>query len=363
MNAINQRGLAIFHRHLKLPRSTLKEIPRIKNGSQVRFSRSTAIAESAERKTIADENGNVVLYRGPPAMKPWLYYFMGGSFLLVGVELAHIIYYHLRWPLFSRDPNRTPEPFSDKKKIVGATFALGSGTMLALLCFMVPSSNITRLTLNMPKRELILRTAVRGFSALPPRWIYPSALRRTAELRGYYLTPFNNERIVPLNSVFRVRGSASSLAGSQSAFINGTKRAGNIALQRGPKKVQQYDFQSPRTNSIDFKTGNDRLWYTLEAFGGESPQSFAKSGRSWYVRFWYRISYWMRGYTDWKNLSKEEMMNIASEIPVQHVENLPSGGLDAMLASSEKSTRLEPKQPWFSDRQTFDDVIPRIKRK
>jgi hypothetical protein len=31
-----------------------------------------------------DSEGRIVLYRGPPAMKTWIYYLVGGSFLVIG---------------------------------------------------------------------------------------------------------------------------------------------------------------------------------------------------------------------------------------------------------------------------------------
>lgn len=345
MNCINRRGLAASK---SLFRPLLKPI----NGNQVRFSRSTAFEAKTDKKVITDDNGQVVLYRGPPAMKPWIYYFIGGTFVVIGIELAYDVYNHFCWPLFSKDPNRKAELVSERKRTIGAILAGSAGLVTASLFFMVPSSNITRLTLDLPKRQLIIRTAVRGFSALPPRAIYPAALRKTAELRGYYLTPFNNERVVPLASVYRVRGSASPFSGPRNDSASGSQKAISIRQKGSNSKiVQRYDVPTHHKHSIEIRVGDGRFWYTIEAFGGVKIDEFVKSTTSRYARFWQRISYWMRGYTDWKDVSKEEMEVILSD---------PS---DQSKEGSASATKLGPKQPWFSDRQTFDDVIPLVKRK
>ncbi|PWN34476.1 uncharacterized protein FA14DRAFT_161853 [Meira miltonrushii] len=342
MNFINQRGLFAS-------KSIFRALPR---PSQVRFSRSNALQGTTDKNVITDKNGKVVLYRGPPAMKPWIYYFIGGTFMVIGVELAYDVYNHFCWPLFSKDPNRKPELVSEKKRTVGAVLAGTIGLITASLFFMVPSSNITRLTLDLPKRQLILRTAVRGFSALPPRAIYPTALRKTAELRGFYLTPFNNERVVPLASVYRVRGSASPLSGPRNDSGSGSQKAIFVRHKgNNSKTVQRYDIPTHYKHSIEIRVGEGRFWYTIEAFGGVPIDQFVKSNTSRYARFWQRISYWMRGSTDWTDVSKEEMEAILSDSSAPGKEASPS------------TTKLGPKQPWFSDRQTFDDVIPLVKRK
>lgn len=359
MNSINRRSLAIFSQ-CSASRPLLKSSSKqpIFNLTQIRFTRSNAFAGTTDKKVITDENGKVVLYRGPPAMKPWLHYLVGGTFLVVGLELAHNVYHHLCWPLFSKDPNRKPELISENKRTVGAIIAGSMGLITASLFFMVPSSNVTRLTLDLPKRQLILRTAIRGFSALPPRAIYPTALRRTAELRGYYLTPFNNERVVPLADVYRIRGSASSFSGPTNVSRSGSQSSISIRQKDNSKSnVRQHDIPVHHKQSIEFKVGKDRFWYTIEAFGGVPIDQFVKSNTSRYVRFWQRISYWMRGFTDWKDLKKEDIEIINSDSSAQNEAPSPS------TFSSDKTIKLGPKQPWFSDRQTFDDILPLVKRK
>lgn len=205
---------------------------------------------------------------------------------------------------------------------------------------MVPSSNVTRLALDLPKRQLVIRTAVRGFSALPSRAIYPSALRKTAELRGYYLTPHNNERVVPLSSVYRIRGSASG---------KGPSSAITLRSKASVQQQQQQNLYVPdEKRSLEIKVGTDRFWYTVEAAGGASP-SVRQDGPGRYARFWQRLSYWMRGSTDWSGVRDPPIVRQGG------VQNSPSDG--------HHTAQWGEKEPWFSDRRTFDDVIPLVKRK
>lgn len=160
-----------------------------------------------------------------------------------------------------------------------------------------------------------MRTSAREFSALLPRPLFPRPFRTTAELEGYYKTDRVNERIVPLSSVYRIRGSA--LTGT-----NG-KNVGMIAEKKGILADDRL--------CVELRVGDERATYILETLGGADPP---KGGG--YAGFWRRIVHRLRGKTDWE-------------------------GQKGQLGSLGDS--LGDKEPWFANRKTFDDVIPLIKRR
>lgn len=184
------------------------------------------------------------------------------------------------------------------------------------LFFTVPSVNIIKLTLLVPTRQLVIRTTGRGFSALLPRALFPQPFRRFAELKGYYQTDRNNERVVPLSSVFRIRGSATDTEVQTITQVMSTKKRATLD-ERYCLELQVY---------------GERFWYRLESAGGTEPPK----GHG-YKGFWRRLQHKIRGTTDWE-------------------------GEKELLVKGDPS-QLGIKEPWFADRRAFDDVIPLIRRK
>ena len=181
----------------------------------------------------------------------------------------------------------------------------------------MPTKTVTKLTLRLATRQLVVRTATREFSALFPRAIYPAPLRRTAERKGYYLTDRINERVVPLSSVYRIRGSAT--AGALSPVRRSTGTTGST---KSPGLDER--------QCLEIRSGDDRFWYRLESAGGADPPS----GHG-YAGFFRRFQHRLRGKTDWDG----------------HCEQASEGA------------PLGDKETWFADRRTFDDVIPLVKRR
>jgi hypothetical protein len=212
-----------------------------------------------------------------------------------------------------------------------------AGVVTAALFIMVPSASVTRISLDLSARQLVIRTAARGMSALLPRVIYPRPFRTLAERKGYYLTPYNNERVVPLAQMFRIRGSAVASGTLPMITLRQAARSHEARIKAAQERQKVLNVEGSK-RSIEVSTGDDRFWYTVEAAGSGVPNK--NDGRTSYSRFFQRISYAMRGKTDWSDVE---------EPPTRHAKG--------------SSTYVDVKQPWFLSRRTFDDVIPLVKRK
>lgn len=137
--------------------------------------------------------------------------------------------------------------------------------------------------------------------------------RQTAQLRGFYKTNRNDERVVPLSSVYRIRGSANEAA------IKPVKLD-----SRGRTPHQGLD----ERKCLEIKIGTERSWYRLETAGGSKPPTKGFG----FLGFTRRIQHVLRGKADWDG---EKPLDV----------------------------HLGKKEPWFADRRTFDDVVPLIKRR
>lgn len=198
----------------------------------------------------------------------------------------------------------------------------------ALVFFAVPARTVTKLSLDVAKRELTITTGSRGFSALLPRAIYPGPLRKTAELRGFYQTRKNNERVVPLSDVYRIRGSAVAANAGNNNIVKTDRGSLHVGIENN--------------RNLIFKVGKEKLWYVLESAGGAKPNARG------YMGFWRRLSYRLRGLTEW--------------------EGVPVERRSEPLASTPSRARAEPrilgeKEPWFLDRRAFDDIFPFVARR
>lgn len=260
-------------------------------------------------------------------------------------ELAVEVHEHFCWPVFSRDPNNPPELISITKRRLLAALVGTVGVATGLLFWVAPSKSVTRLALDLKTRELIIRTAAREFPALIPRDLYPAALRKTAEAKGWYKTPLLRERVVPLSSVYRIRGSAMSSTSTLAHRV----RSGSNSDPRSNDGKQRLPSPTDERTSIEIKPGLDRWWYTLEASGGnELPKGTA------YARFWQRVNLSLRGHTDWSEDSNAET-----------IDGKAPASLQAAVTQhlKEEQRTLGAKEPWFADRRTFDDIIPFVKRR
>lgn len=135
-------------------------------------------------------------------------------------------------------------------------------------------------------------------------------------MEGYYLANRNNERIVPLSSVFRNTGNAS-----------------DIGLNLTPQqKLYSKKITLDERCCVELRILPEKLWYRLESAGGaDPPKGYGYRG------FWRRLQHRLRGTTDWEG--EKELL-----VKGNHLH-------------------LGKKEPWFADRRTFDDIIPLIRRR
>jgi hypothetical protein len=292
--------------------------PRTQHLSLVHFAYTARYSSTTKAPPLPTKDGEVILYRGPPAMSSWAYFVFGGIFASVGLTMSSVFYNHLTWPLTFRDPNNQPKLVNKRVRVTLASAIALTGVFTGFLFWVIPTKTITKLTLLVPTRQLVLRTDVREYSAFLPRFLLVPPFKKLANLKGYYLTDRNNERVIPLSAAYRIRGSATAAALAQARLqkMDATGKDSSASEYR---------------NKLELKVGDDRMWYQLETAGGGKP------GSKWgYAAFWRRRIYNLRGKTKWEGQQIRE-------------------GADGRI--------LGDKEPWFADRRTFDDIIPLVKRR
>lgn len=175
---------------------------------------------------------------------------------------------------------------------------------------------------------------------------------------------------MPLSSVYRIRGSAQAAGFTAAHKLRQPSGAGAASAQgdaSGARRDARH-IGSDERSSIEIKPGNDRWWYTLEASGGAEPIQRGYAG------FWRRMSHSMRGNTDWSADARDaEQSDNKERLALQRAPSIltsqqqqqqqPSTATGPASPENEAERILGPKEPWFADRRTFDDVIPLIRRR
>jgi hypothetical protein len=113
---------------------------------------------------------------------------------------------------------------------------------------------------------------------------------------------------VPLSGVFRNGGSAQGAARS--------------ALEDGESR-----------QTFNLLVARARLFYTLESAGGRTPRAETHGA---YAALFGRLAWYMRSSTEWEGVREEE-----------RVEKMGA-----------RKRTLDVKEPYFVDRQMFDEVLP-----
>ncbi|KAK0540266.1 hypothetical protein OC842_000561 [Tilletia horrida] len=318
--------------------------------SSVRYASSSAGTAGA----AADKR--LVIYRGPPAMKPYLNLLCGGIFMVTGLNVAYIAANHLSWPIFSRDPETNPP----KLLPLGLRLATAMGTVLlgfgsGYFFFLVPMRSITRITVQPAQRAVELqlsdsalrslavrpppaipagtpmvhiRTALPSFTQLVPRALLPANLLFSLRTNGWAHPDAQNkrDRVVPLDSVFRFLGKATEGMSSLEAARRKMAVAGDIG-QRERK-------------SVLLRVSRSKIAYTLESEGGVAPASVnPATGKphNLYRVFWAKIKYSFRGKRD---------------------DSEPTEAERARKTGPASQPGLGVKEPWFLDRVRFDQLFP-----
>lgn len=246
-------------------------------------------------------------------MKKALYYFIGTVFTGAGCYQGFLLTEHLSWPIFSRDPEKTKLAPPLLRYAAGTAVAVTGGG-LGLFFFWTPSRLATRVTLYPATSQIGIRTAAR-----PLRAFLPPTLRSK---RSAPLNPQDpRERFHPLDALYR-RDKTSAVEIEEFAQGRGKRVASANSSKR--QKVPS-----------SILLGEDVTFgYQLEA--APTPL-FETKAKNLYTQYWSRFKLSLRGETDWSEVA---------------------GGQGLTKAESLAKQQLDPKDPWFLDRQNFDKLFP-----
>ncbi|KAE8267885.1 hypothetical protein A4X09_0g4459 [Tilletia walkeri] len=311
----------------------------------------TGTRSASSSATATPPAQRLVLYRGPPAMRPLLNILCGTIFIVTGANVAYIASNHLSWPIFSRDPVNNPP----KLLPLGLRYATAMGTVLLGLgsgyfFFLVPMRSVTRLTVQPAKNVLKLggretlsvspppaipagtpmvhiRTSIPSFNQIIPTALFPRNLLYSMQSNGWHHpdAESNRDRVVELSKVFRFMGKATDGMSS----LEAAKRKMSLASE-----LNQRD-----RKSVMLRVGNSKIAYTLESEGGITPSTQTPSGKpqNLYKVFWGKLKHSFRGNRDDSEPTEAE-----------------STGKTGPLAAP----GLGLKEPWFMDRARFDQLFP-----
>ncbi|CAD6890524.1 unnamed protein product [Tilletia controversa] len=314
----------------------------------------TAARRSASTSTPAPQSQRLVLYRGPPAMKPLLNLLCGTIFIVTGANVAYIASNHLSWPIFNVDPEKNPS----KLLPLGLRYATAMGTVLLGLgsgyfFFLVPMRSVTRLTiqpakvaLGMQKKSLDalavtppaaipagttmvhIRTSIPSFNQLVPTALIPANLLYSMRTNGWHHpdAESNRDRVVELSKVFRFMGKAADGMSS----LEAAKRKMSIARDLGQRDRK----------SVMLRVGRSRIAYTMESEGGITPSAvnpLTGKPENLYKVFWAKVKHSFRGTRD---------------------DSEPTEAEAARKTGPMALPGLGSKEPWFMDRVRFDQLLP-----
>ncbi|KAK0551640.1 hypothetical protein OC845_002055 [Tilletia horrida] len=293
----------------------------------------------------------LVIYRGPPAMKPGFNLLCGAIFIGTGLNVAYIASSHLSWPIFSRDLEKNPP------KLLPLGLRLATAVGIALLgvgssyfFFLVPMRTITRMTIKPAQHTLTInkaqklavqppsaaaigapmvhiRTTIPSFNQFIPSVFIPSNLLYGMRINGWHHpdAATKRDRVVPVESVFRFTGKATDGMSSLQAAQRGVSLAGSIG--------------QPERKSVLLRVGRSKIAYTMESEGILKPASASPNGQAYsiYRTTWAWIKYSLRGKRD-----------DADHTPAE------AEGKTGPLSTP----GLGEKEPWFLNRSKFDQLFP-----
>ncbi|EPQ28663.1 uncharacterized protein PFL1_03966 [Pseudozyma flocculosa PF-1] len=259
----------------------------------------------------------IVIFRAPPGMKRWLYYFIGCVFTGASAYQGYILSQHMAWPWFSRDyENNPPKLVSAWTRYPVGALVFGTGGMLGFFMFWSPSRLVTRITLYPATSQVGVRTCAPPFRALLPRALQ-NKQANVAPLSAHD----SRERLHDFAALMR-RDNTS--AAEIADFALGKGRRVVRGDGKGYKKVP---------SSLLLGEGSS-LGYQLEA--APHPKS-PDEVKNLYKLGWARFKLWMKGSTDW---------------------SVPQGVPGLTPAESKAKAAMHAKEPWFLDRHNFDRLFP-----
>ena len=252
--------------------------------------------------------------------------------LTVSVNFAVFIRDFLVWPLFPTE-GRPQElaPWYFRYTAAGGTLAVSA--LCAWYFAYAPSRMVTRMTLY-PSAGLVgLRTA-----APPPSHVLPAKMRRGVfYVRAGLLSPVDRyERLVPLEHVFRLQGSA---VGSEMAEWNELVRRKVRPPPAAEARLQRFNATSSRIDQQDtlmMRVGDGRLAFQLSA----RPQRASLLHEPPPRGIGHRFHLMLRAPTDWARAAGYT----ASPAEAREYERRAARGTDT--------------EPWFLDRESFDQLFP-----
>ena len=291
-----------------------------------------SFATHAAHKSHAD--GVRVIYRGGSYMRKPYFYIAGACFVLAGLNFGLFIRDFLVWPLLPSDDTQ-PELARP-----GIRYSLAGGTVLiASLCgwyfWYAPSRMVTRLTVYPAKQMLGVRTA----APAPSRYL-PCSLRNRPffERAGLPSLTDRCERLVPLEAVYRLQGSAegsemqvwSELIKTKKELVSPATRAHLIRYQATSSKYDQQD-------TLMLRVGDARLAFQLSA-NPEASSLVHEPPKRGLRSLWRRV---IRGTTDW-GVPPNYVASPQERVAREHRLSLP----------------YTDTEPWFLDRIKFDQLFP-----
>lgn len=274
-----------------------------------------------------------VIYRGGPYMRKGWFYLAGTCFVLAGVNFGLFIRDFLVWPLFP-DEGEEPELVTPMIRYTAA----GGTFLVASLCGMyfwyAPSRMVTRLTVY-PKTQML---GVRTAAPPPSRWLPASiAVRPYFQRAGPLSETDQKERLVPLEAVYRLQGSA---VGSEMHEWNElVKKKKDRVPASVLSKLQKYNATATKYDqqeTLMLRIADARLAFQL----GASPYRttlLQQPPERGIKAFWRQT---MRGRTDWSP-------------PTASYQPTP-----AEDAAQKQRTAHVDTEPWFLDRANFDQLFP-----
>lgn len=240
---------------------------------------------------------------------------------------------YLSWPLFVSDPENPPELARPAFRYTAAFGTVLISSLCGWYFWYSPSRMITRVTVYPRTKMVGLRTAAPSPALWLPRFLRQRPFFQRAGVASDK-DPF--ERLVPLNEVYRLQGSA---LGSEVAACN---RLVKERVDLPPHLRTMVNRVAPNISKVDLqdnlmlRVGDARLAFQLSAepsrtlLLNEPPVSRGK-------RWWQAV---FKGPADWAqppNYAPSEAEAKAHEMRVAR-------GLRA--------------EPWFLDRANFDQLFP-----
>lgn len=236
------------------------------------------------------------------------------------------------WPLLpSENTESVPAKPAIRYSIAGGTILFAS--LIGWYFWYAPSRMVTRLTIYPATRMLGVRTSAPSPAYYLPHFITQRDFFRRA---GTFSPTDKRERLVPLEAVYRLQGSAEGSEMQTWEELLKSKRKNDVPpnmsarIARFNLSTTKYD----RQDMLMVRVGHARLAFQMSARPSEAFLLQEPPKRT----LWRRL---FRGPTDWSD-------------PPQYTPSVPE------RAAHERRAALPGAdvEPWFLDRANFDKLFP-----